>query len=374
MKKSFDTSEQFENEREAVILQSIGDAVIATDMNGNIILMNRIAENLTGWKSTDAKNQPIMNVLNIINKQTRKAYDNPIISVLKTRKSIKLKPDTILVSRNKKKEYAISDSCAPILDSIGNTMGVVLVFRDITKQKQDEALKEKISADLALRNKDLEQFTAIVSHDLRSPVANILALTALIKEKGSIEDESEFIIDALTKSTKRLDEVIFDLNQILSVGMQIKEIKEPVHFSKLVSDIQESIGKISENEDATFKIDFSRLDEMITIKSYLYSIFHNLISNSIKYRRPNVPLEISIASKLVKDQVILTFSDNGLGINLLKNGNELFGLYKRFHTDIAKGKGMGLYMVKQQVEKLGGTISVKSTVDQVTEFTIVLIP
>jgi signal transduction histidine kinase len=164
------------------------------------------------------------------------------------------------------------------------------------------------------------------------------------------------------------------LNHILSTEKQLDEKKEQVHFSELVSNIQESIGNILKKEQANFKIDFSQVDEMLTIKSYLYSIFYNLISNSIKYKKPTVPLNITVESNLVDKKVILTFKDNGLGIDLKKSGRHIFELYKRFHTDKAEGKGMGLYMVKVQVEKLGGKISVKSKVNQGTEFKIVLIP
>lgn len=372
MKEHFDTALQFDKERQSVILQSIGDAVIATDMHGNVVLMNPVAEKLTGWKSEEAENKPITEVFHIIDQISREETDNPVETVLKTGKAFKLDPDTVLISRSRKREYAINDSCAPILNSKGNMMGVVLIFRDVSKQKQEVALKEKIIADLVQRNNDHEHFSNIISHDLKSPVSNIISLTALVNDKDLEEDERESIMNALTTSAERLNEVITDLNVILSFGKKLNEKKEQVHFSKLVRDIQESIGNSLGNEQAHFNIDFKRVDEMFTIKSYMYSIFHNLISNSIKYRRPNVPLEITVKSDLVDDKIRLTFKDNGLGVDLIKSGDDLFGLYKRFHTDKAEGKGMGLYMVKVQVEKLGGTISVKSEVNQGTEFTIVL--
>ncbi len=372
MKQHFATALQFDKERQSVILQSIGDAVIATDMDGNIILMNPIAEKLTGWKFEEAENKQISEVFHIINQITRKEGDNLVESVLKTGKALKLDPDTILISRNQKKEYAINDSCAPILDTKGNIMGIVLVFRDVTKQKQEEALKEKITADLVQRNKDHEHFASIISHDLKTPVSNIISLTAMVNDKDLKEGEKEFIMNALTTSAERLDEVIVDLNVILSVGKQLREKSEQVHFSKLVSDIQESIGNILEKEHVIFNIDFSRVVKMFTIKSYMYSIFYNLISNSVKYRRPDLPLEITIKSEKVDDKIILTFKDNGLGVDLKKIGNDMFGLYQRFHTDQADGKGMGLYMVIVQVEKIGGKISVKSKVNHGTEFEIVL--
>ncbi len=369
-----DTALQFDKERESVILQSIGDAVIATDLDGNVILMNPVAEKLTGWKADEAENRPIPEVFHIINQITREKTDNPVDAVLKTGKAFKLDLDSVLISRNRKREYAINDSCTPILNSKGNMMGAVLVFRDVSKQRQEEALKEKIIADLVQRNKDHEHFSNIISHDLKSPVSNIINLTALINDKDTDEAEKEIMMNALSTSAERLDEVIIDLNAILSLGRKLGEHKEQIQFSKFVSDIKESIGNILEKEQAHFNIDFSAVDEMFTIKTYMYSVFSNLISNSIKYRRPDVPLEITVKSDLVDDKIVLTFKDNGLGFDLKKAGDDLFGLYKRFHTDKAEGKGMGLYMVKAQVEKLGGTISVKSEVNQGAEFTIVLAP
>lgn len=374
MKKLFNTALQFDKERQSVILQSIGDAVIATDMDANIILMNPIAEKLTGWKFEEAEYKPISEVFHIVDNLTREKGDNLVKTVLKKGKALKLDPDTVLISRNKGKEYSINDSCAPIFDLKGNIMGVVLVFRDVTKEKQEEALKEKITADLVQRNKDHEHFSNIISHDLKSPVSNIISLTTLLHDQDLKDGEKEVMMEALTTSAERLKEVIVDLNVILSVGTQLAEKKEVVHFSKLVSDIQESIANIVESEQTKINIDFSRVDEICTIKSYMYSIFYNLISNSIKYRRSDVPLEITVESDIVNNKIRLNFKDNGLGIDLQESGSNMFGLYQRFHTKKAEGKGMGLYMVKAQVEKLGGTISVKSKVNQGTEFTIVLIP
>ncbi|RXJ44417.1 sensor histidine kinase [Gelidibacter gilvus] len=374
MPKLISNALQFNKERQSVILQSIGDGVIATDTKGNIILMNTVAEKLTGWKFEDAENKPISEVFRIVDSISREEGDNLVKKVLKTGESLELDPDTILISRNQKKEYSINDSCAPILDLKGNIMGVVLVFRDVTKQKKEVAIKEKITADLVQRNKDHEQFSDIISHDLRSPVGNIISLIALLNDNDLKEDEREFIMNALSTSAERLDEVIIDLNVILSLGRQLNDKKEHLFFSKIVRDIQDSIANILEKEQVNFKIDFSEVDEMFTIKSYMYSIFYNLISNSIKYRRPDVPLEITVKSELVKEKTILTFRDNGLGVDLNKSGVDMFGLYKRFHTNHAEGKGMGLYMVKMQVEKLGGSISVKSEVNKGTEFIVVFHP
>ncbi|MBK9016545.1 MAG: hypothetical protein IPM82_22095 [Saprospiraceae bacterium] len=106
------------------------------------------------------------------------------------------------------------------------------------------------------------------------------------------------------------------------------------------------------------------------LKSYLNSIFYNLISNSIKYRQPDLAPVIEIKARLVQNKLTLTFKDNGLGIDLDKKSEQVFGLYKRFHPETAEGKGMGLFMVKTQVETLGGKINVASEVHKGTEFNI----
>jgi len=122
-------------------------------------------------------------------------------------------------------------------------------------------------------------------------------------------------------------------------------------------------------ESVQFNCSFSDVESIFTIRSYVYSIFYNLSLNSIKYSRSGVTPIINITSRKVNDKIELCFEDNGKGIDLDKNGDQLFGLYRRFDTS-TEGKGMGLFMVKTQVEALGGSIKIKSTVGEGTEFTI----
>ncbi len=171
-------------------------------------------------------------------------------------------------------------------------------------------------------------------------------------------------------ATANLDEVIRDLNQILQTKQSAEEKKERINLHALVYDVQESISDMIEKNGARIVTDFSNAPEIVSIPSFVRSIFHNLITNSIKYRRPDVPPLIQISSQKVGDCVRLLFSDNGVGIDMTSQGNKLFGLYKRFHPTLAEGKGMGLFMVKTQVESLGGEIRARSEVNVGTEFTI----
>ena len=130
-------------QRWATTLASIGDAVIATDVEGRIAFMNAVAEGLTGWTLADASMKPVTEVFNIINEQTRKSVENPVTKVLREGMIVGLANHTVLI-RKDGKEVPIDDSGAPIRDADGNTTGVVLVFRDITDRKgAEEALRQQ---------------------------------------------------------------------------------------------------------------------------------------------------------------------------------------------------------------------------------------
>jgi PAS domain S-box-containing protein len=239
--------------------------------------------------------------------------------------------------------------------------------RDISERKQAEAERTQMVNDLMLRNVELEQFGYIISHNLRAPVANIIGASSALNDPELDDEDKEILNRGINQSVIKLDNVVKDLNHILQVKGEINDTKEMIHFSELVDDIKTSINYQVEKEDIEIKYNFKEVDEFFTLKPYMYSVFYNLISNSIKYRRPHISTLIKIKSRLRKNKLELLFEDNGLGIDLKKNGGDVFGLYKRFHTNI-EGKGMGLFMVKTQVETLGGKISIKSTENESTEF------
>jgi PAS domain S-box-containing protein len=253
-----------------------------------------------------------------------------------------------------------------ILNSKKNLLRASLI--DITERKNAERERDKITSDLIQHNKDLEQFAYIVSHNLRSPVANLIGLSTELQDLNGNSEESE-LIEQLSTSVSKLDDVIHDLNSILEIKKEINEKKEIVRFSEILDDVKISLGKSIVNNDVRFIVDFTTPNEILTIKSFLYSIFYNLISNSIKYRKENLAPEIKIESFIKSNKIGLIFKDNGIGIDLEKKGLQVFGLYKRFHTHV-EGKGMGLFMVKTQVQALGGNINISSEVDKGTEFLI----
>jgi PAS domain S-box-containing protein len=246
---------------------------------------------------------------------------------------------------------------------------LVISVDDISERKKAELERADMFNALLQRNKDLEQFSYIVSHNLRAPVANILGTAYIIDNPGLSVSDKELLVKGVSESAKKLDEVIYDLNYILKLRHVKDEAKEKVHFSSLVKDITYNIHHLVDPNNIIINYDFSAIDELKTSKDYLYSIFYNLITNSIKFRKPGIQTIIRIESLYKDDHVILNFTDNGTGINLKKKGGEIFGIYKRFHLD-AEGRGIGLFLVKTQVEALGGKISVMSEENVGTEFSI----
>lgn len=255
-------------------------------------------------------------------------------------------------------------------NTTGQATRIVGTHKDITERKTLELEREKVVDDLTLRNKELEQFTYIVSHNLRGHVSNIIGMAAELAEPNTQPDIQQLFSTEIKNSAQKLDTVIKDLSFILQHKRGAIEAKVYISFAGLVNDINDSLGSLITGQNVQIDTRFEA-EGINSIKSYLYSIFHNLITNSIKYYNPATPPHITIKSSLVNGMVQLHFTDNGIGIDLTHNADKIFGLYRRFHTH-TEGKGMGLYMVKSQIEQLGGTITVTSAVNQGTQFTILL--
>ncbi|HEY2583091.1 MAG TPA: PAS domain S-box protein [Mucilaginibacter sp.] len=245
-------------------------------------------------------------------------------------------------------------------------IGFILAFKDNTERKIAELEREKMNADLVQRNTDLEQFTYIVSHNFRAPVANILGLTNMLNNFDLDVNESQDVKSALTASINNLDQIIMDMNHILQVSSRVNDKTEVVMFKPLVEEINLSLSNLIQTENVTISFNFDAANSFTTIKSYMHSIFYNLILNGIKYKRMGVNPVISITTRKSYDKLEIIFKDNGKGIEE-KHMKDLFGLYKRFDNSV-EGKGLGLFMVKMQVENLGGKVSLQSRPGHGTSF------
>lgn len=277
----------------------------------------------------------------------------------------------IMCIRSSGKKIWIQVSAAPLFNNEGKYSGSLAMLSDISDRKLTEIEKEKITKDLLQRNKNMEQFSYIVSHNLRAPLANIMGCAELIKNDIVSKDELEKIINGIACSAYKLDEVVKDLNQILQIKNPLIVKRENINLNEIVREIKNTIFNSVSTHKVTLKTDFNEIEDLTSVRRYIYSIFYNLIHNSIKYQNPKVNPVIEIKSKQIEKGIKITFKDNGMGIDLQKEAQNIFGLYKRFHHDI-EGKGIGLFMVKTQVETIGGSIEISSEPNCGTEFTIQL--
>ena len=258
---------------------------------------------------------------------------------------------------------------------------LVGAFLDITESKnkqqkisgQNQELKE-LSASLDRQNKQLLEFSYIISHNLRGPVVNLMTLANFLNNSTDPQ-ESELIVDQVIESTKILNDTFEELMEVLKVRdknqIQIEELNLEESIKKALQ-----LLKVGLNEaDAEVELDFEELKIIESSKIYFESVAINFISNSIKYRDPKkYKLKIGIKSgKNSYGEYYVSFTDNGLGIDLERFGNKMFKLHKTFHRH-PDGRGLGLFMSKNQIEALGGDIRVESEEGKGSKFTIVFNP
>lgn len=231
-------------------------------------------------------------------------------------------------------------------------------------------LSEK-NKELIHYNNQLEQFSFITAHNLRAPVANLMGLCQILREDAPTHAETLSYVEKIAFTAELLDQIIRDLGKILEIRKNIQKSTEVIYLGILIEKILRLLEPQILEAQADIKLQFSDFQSIRSIPLYWESIFYNLISNALKYRDTSKPLEIHIGSRLEEHQLVIYVQDNGLGIDMDIYGDRLFGLYKRFHPNI-EGKGMGLHLVKLQVEALGAKINAKSQLGQGTIFEIIL--
>jgi signal transduction histidine kinase len=222
---------------------------------------------------------------------------------------------------------------------------------------------------LTQNNKDLKQFSYITSHNLRAPLSNLTGLLNLMGDIPVENQELKEIINGFSTSTHLLNETINDLVKVIIIKDNPSIQKEEVLIRDVFENVFAQLNFLIGLHKPVLKVEFEKVTFLHINKAYLESILLNLFTNSIKYRSPKRTVRIFVSSKEVGENTVLIFKDNGIGIDLERNKDKIFGLYQRFHN-YPDSKGLGLYLVKSQVEAMGGTITVESEVDKGTTFTI----
>ncbi len=256
----------------------------------------------------------------------------------------------------------------PLVNTDGSAYGLVGISMDISELKQKEEELKDLIAVTSLQNKKLLNFAHIVSHNLRSHTANFsMLLDFLIDEKDEVERLK--LMEMLTNSSDNLLETLNNLNEVVDINSKTGLEKKSVNLTKEITSVKQKLTtQISEHK---VKI-INKIDPEVYVKvipAYLESILMNFITNAIKYRSPKRRPIIKLNSKNEDGYTVLSIQDNGLGIDLEKYGDKLFGMYKIFH-DRKDARGIGLYITKNQIEAMKGKVAVESSVGSGTTFKI----
>ena len=249
---------------------------------------------------------------------------------------------------------------APFIDGNGDMIGTIAIITDITDRKIAEI-------KLKSKNQELDAFVYKASHDLKGPLASIIGITNIAKEEVKEEDSLHYF-DLISKSTRRLDLILTELIDLTRIN-KAKLKLENVNINSLIDEIFSSLKHQPLSKGVSFYKEIQLSNGFISDKKLLTSIFQNLILNGIIYRQPEAPDSfVRFLAREWEDKVIFMVEDNGLGISE-KIKERVFEMFYRGNAK-SKGSGLGLYLVKNSVEKLHGTIDLESKQGDGTRFTI----
>jgi PAS domain S-box-containing protein len=246
---------------------------------------------------------------------------------------------------------------------------VYAIAKNITDKKRFDESRNKHLADLTMVNESLKRLNYTTSHDLRSPVNNLLSLFRLLDASKINDEETREYIELLKTSTSNLSEILNNSVDTLIQKHQLHVKLEELNMGDILNSVLQSVSSIIHTSKASVIRDFSAFDSIYFNKAYLESIFLNLLSNSIKYGRPGVQPIIKISTRLSQGVKQLIVEDNGMGFDMKKVKNKIFGFNQKFHNH-TNSKGIGLYLVYNHITSLNGTINIESEVNKGTRFII----
>ncbi|MCJ8163430.1 PAS domain S-box protein [Pontibacter sp. E15-1] len=352
-----------ELEKLSLIASKAVSCVVITDAAGRMEWVNGEFTRVTGYSMLEALGKKPGELLqgpetdqNAIQEMKKIFYHHEPISL------------EILNYRKNGEKFWFHMDISPIFNDEGQVSQYFAIQYDVSERKEAEKKMLLLSEDLMRHNRELQQFNYIVSHNLRAPVANIVGLVSLLEHMDEKNANFVKVLTKLRQTSHGLDMVIRDLDEILSLrDSNNSGLSEVVCLNNICGEV---VHSLQDRIEATGAEIYENIPADVCIhgnRAYVYSIFHNLLSNSIKYRDLERQLRISISYKTEGDQHVIIFRDNGMGMDLQRFGNSLFKLYGKFDKK-TEGRGIGLYMVKAQIETLGGSINVESTPGEGTTF------
>jgi PAS domain S-box-containing protein len=345
------------------LLQNSNDGLSLLNIDGTILEISQTGKNIIGYDDSEMIGQARMDLIHPDDLElVSQAFVDIIEDPGKTRYFE-------YRTHCKDGQYKwLEASCSNLLHE--PAVGAIVVnFRDITERKSQEIEREKLIAALNQNNDDLRNFSYITSHNLRAPLSNLMGFIYLLDDIPIEDPMLKAILDGFRTSTNQLNNTVDDLIKTLIIrdnnSVELKELS----FTEIFTHVKTQLADLIHEARPEIVTRFNPAPNVVFKETYLENILMNLMTNAIKFRATNRKLSIVIETRKIDDTVVLTFADNGIGIDLERHKSKIFGLYQRFH-ERPNSKGLGLFLIKSQMESLGGSIQVDSVVDVGTTFTL----
>lgn len=346
----------------ATIIASSSDAIISKTLDGRILTWNKGAEKILGYAYAEIKGKHI----SVLFPQQLLQEEELLMSKVLKGENVE-QYETVRLKKDKSK-IDVSITLSAIKDKNGQIVGVSCILRDITLHKKAEKETQALLEITIRQYERLKNFAYIVSHNLRSHSGNIGILLDMYIKKTPGASENK-ILEHVKTASDSLNETIRNLNEVVLMNAEVIQCLEPINLYSAIEIAINSINQLI--VDAGVEI-INKLNEQFNIMglpAYIDSILLNIITNGIKYRSPDRKGVIKLSAELQNNYVVLSIEDNGIGIDLKKHGNKLFGMYQTFHGN-KDARGIGLFITKNQIEAIGAKVEVESRVDFGTTFKI----
>jgi len=358
-RKNIELALKLSEEKFRTTFESANIGMALVDPDGNFIKSNLAWRKIIGYSEEEFK---LLNIASIIDPQDVRKHLHCMQQILKG-EITQWNREEVFINKKGNKVWGLFNTSL-LRDNENKPLYFICILQNISERKSAQENQKRLTEDLITQNKYLQQYSYIVSHNLQAPISNIIGLVDLFGLNFGQEQEKVFL-DSLKKAAQNLDIVVKDLNSMISYKKGINENKQEIVFDEIMKIIERNLEKQIVESKATIMTDFSKASKIKSVHSYVLSIISNLIDNAIKYRSPDRSPIIKLETRSEPGLVCLRICDNGLGIDLNLQKDKLFGFYKRFHTHVP-GKGMGMHLVKTQIESLGGRIEISSEVDKGT--------
>lgn len=246
---------------------------------------------------------------------------------------------------------------------------IYAVAKNITHTRKLSDDRNQLISNLTETNSHLKQLTFSTSHDLRSPLGNIIGILSILDFSKIEDDETRELLGMVNISAEKMSMTLDNQIETIQESERLSIDIRDVNLDECLRSTTESIKSFISTSKTEFKKDFSAFDTIRFNKTYMESIFLNLITNSIRYSKTDQSPIISIKTAVCGGSKILIFSDNGIGMDMNKVKGKIFGFSQTFHNH-KESKGIGLYLVSNHIQALGGSVHVDSEVDRGTTFTL----